>query len=182
MVNTRDRFRLMIIFIHNVWNASQEHRTWLPRVTFGWKPEPTSAVMPRFQSESGSRVVHATSILKYLTVLDDTLNDPASVLVVIINQVRLDIKPYVAPEISRPLPNPRQSLADRLKAVGSQTILVDHDVSQDRDAVEVAESLAKETSTAVAGLAHRLEQLEQSNSTLRREKKRCCKGCVSPVR
>ena len=73
-------------------------------------------------------------------------------------KVRLDKMLYVAPDLSRPMPNPRNSLADRPEPVRRQMIFVDHDASQARDVAEAAEILAEETSTAVAGLAQRLER------------------------
>ena len=56
----------------------------------------------------------------------------------------------------------------RLEEFGRQLAFVHHDAKQARDVVEAADSLAEKTSSTVAGFALRLERLEQSKATLRR--------------
>ena len=57
--------------------------------------------------------------------------------------------------------------SEKLRDVGRRIELVDNDVHEARDLE--AESYSQATETTVAGLARRLERLEQSNEALRRE-------------
>ena len=85
-------------------------------------------------------------------------------------EVHSDETLHVAPELSRPVPNPSQTVVDRLEEVERHLTFMDHYAGQEHDVAEVDEIRAEKTSSTVTILVLRLGRLKQSSGALRRDK------------